>query len=156
MKASPSELRQQRKARLKFIKYAQEIARIDDLRLSAKLVIGDCASLGSFRESPRHEQDVRLLKRLAVLFPQGQTFDPHRVPVETDGLNNRNGLAFGFPPGELRDANLYILTYLWPEIVRTGYVAEAPPGSGRYQITDEGWGVVEGIKFRGDDGYLPF
>jgi hypothetical protein len=85
---------------------------------------------------------VRLLKRIAFLFGK-QTFDPHKEPPNIWGQPDRGGLALGFFPYELRDAGLYILTYPWSEIVRTGYVAEAPPGSGMYEITAEGWVVVE-------------
>jgi predicted transcriptional regulator len=38
--------------------------------------------------------------------------------------------------------------------VHNGYVAEAPPGSGRYEITDEGWAVVKSNTVEVDDDYI--
>src|ERR1035441_5370817 len=99
-----------------------------------RLVNGNWHDLSSFKELPRDEQGVMFLKRVAFLFPRGKTFDPNKVPVED---------YYGFLSSELRDANLYLLTSLWPEIARAGYVAEAPPRSGMYKVTAKGWAVVD-------------
>ena len=65
---------------------------------SSPFFIGIAAlNLGFFKELPRHDQGVMLLKRLAYLFPRGQTFDPYSVPVWIQGRPNPNGLADGFP-----------------------------------------------------------
>ena len=109
-----------------------------------RLVNGNWHDLSSFKELPRDEQGVMFLKRVAFLFPRGKTFDPHKVPVEDyDGFDVSDGLAYGFLSSELGDANLYLLTSLWPEIARAGYVAEAPPRSGMYKVTAKGWAVVD-------------
>jgi len=100
------------------------------------------ANLSSFKDLPRHEQGVMLLKRLACLVPRGQTFDPHSTVDWRNGRPERYGLATGFPRNELKKADSYLLTYPWSEIVLAGYVAEAHPGSRWYRITDEGWAVV--------------
>ena len=108
-----------------------------------RFVFGEEATnLGAFKDLPRHEQGVMLLRRLAYLVPRGQTFDPHHVRGGSISSDDSAELAYSFPPSELRDANLYLLTYPWSEIVRAGYVAEAPPGSERFEITAEGWAVV--------------
>ena len=144
-KSTPGELSERRKHRKQLLRRNEEMrqinARLNWIR-SERLVIGDCTQLASFKDLPQHEQGVRLLKRIAFLFGK-QTFDPHKEPPNIWGQPDRGGLALGFFPYELRDAGLYILTYPWSEIVRTGYVAEAPPGSGMYEITAEGWVVVE-------------
>ena len=121
------------------------------------------ADMRSFEYLPWHEQRVLLLKRLAVLFPRGQTFDPYNVPVWSESringhrsVSNPNGLACGFPESQLMWAKDYFLKYPWSDIVRAGYVAEAPAGSKRYEITDEGWAVIESIRFSGEDDILPF
>jgi hypothetical protein len=114
------------------------------MNLSSPYFIGiDAVNLASFKEDTVDHQDVMLLKRLAFLFPRGQTFNPYRVAVWIDGRPNPNGLAAGFPRNELEEAERYLLCLPWWEIVHNGYVAEAPSGSGKYEITDEGWAVVE-------------
>jgi hypothetical protein len=119
-----------------------------------RFVNGHCTNLDSFKDLPRHEQGVMLLKRLAVLFGK-QTFDPQQVPVEIGACVNSDGLAFGFPPSELRDAHLYLLTDPWSEIACAGYVAEAPLGSGMYEITAKGWVEVESKPVKVDNDVLP-
>jgi hypothetical protein len=48
----------------------------------------------------------------------------------------------------------YFLKYPRSDIVRTGYVAEASPGSKRYEINDEGWAVLESHSVQVDDDYI--
>ncbi len=115
-----------------------------------RIIIGNCTDLSSFKDLPRIEQSVRLLKRLAFLFGK-RTFNPHK-PVDIWGHTLLRGLADGFRD-EMQDAEAYLLTYPWSEIVRAGYVAEAPPGSGMYEITAEGW-VVESKPVEIDDDYI--
>ncbi len=150
-KATPQELRERRKARLKGIREQQRIKDHWNLIRSERLVIGDCTNLGSFKDLPRHEQGVRFLKRLAFIFGK-QTFDPHKVPWSFAGST---GLACGFKHDEVRDAELYLLTYPWSEIACAGYVAEAPPGSGMYEITPTGWVVVESKPVECNDDFDP-
>ena len=50
--------------------------------------------------------------------------------------------SYGFPTNELSEADRYLLHGAWWEIVHNGYVAEAPAGSGRCEITDEGWSMM--------------
>jgi hypothetical protein len=149
-KATSQELRERRKARLKGIREQQRIEHHWNLIRSERLVIGDCTNLGSFKDLPRHEQAVRLLKRLAFLFGK-QSFDPHKVPVWVDTYDPSRGLASGFEEKEREDANLYLLTYPWSEITCAGYVAEGPPASGMYEITAKGRGVVESNAVEVDD-----
>lgn len=110
----------------------------------------------SFQVLLQDEQRMLLLRRLAVLFPRGQTFDPHSVPVWIDVRPNPDGLAFGFPERELSRANVDLLSYTWHSIVHNGYAVEAPPGSKRYEITDVGWAVVEHYIVHGLNDLLPF
>ena len=98
---------------------------------------------GSFKEIGGLEQPVMLLRHLALVFGK-RTFDPHKVPEEICGFVFTKGLAYS--SAELQDAHLYILTDPWPWIVDQGYVAEAPPGSGMYEITAWGWARVESPK----------
>jgi hypothetical protein len=119
----------------------------------------EAANLAFFKGYFRHSQGVMLLKRLAYLFPQGQTFDRH-VPVWIPGRRtptpNPNGLAYHFPTNELSEADRYLQIDVWWELVGNGYVAEAPPQSGKYEITDKGWEVVESNTVEVEGDGLPF
>ena len=142
---TPWELGERRKQRKLILQRNEHMRRIND-RLnwirSERLVIGDCTDLASFKKLPQHEQGVRLLKRVAYLFGR-QAFDPHKGPPDVFGEPGPGELALGFYLDELRDADLYLLTYPWYEIVDAGYAAETHPGSGMYEITAKGWEVVE-------------
>jgi hypothetical protein len=61
-----------------------------------------------------------------------------------------NGLAPGLGNGEARDGVHLLLGEAWDEIARTGYIAEAPPGTGEYEITDKGWAVVQRNRVKDD------
>ena len=112
-------------------------------------------NLAFFKELPQYKHAVMLLKRLACLFPRGQTFDPHSVVVRINGRLERHWLAAGFPMKELRNADNYLIVGgPWWEIVHNGYVAEAPPGSGRYEITNEGWDAVKSNTVEVDNDYI--
>lgn len=101
------------------------------------------ASLDSFKALPLHEQGVMLLRRFAEFVPEGQTFYPHSVSRSwSGGRDDWNQISYGFPSSEPWDAKRYLLTHPLSEIVRAGYIAEAPPGSGRYRFTAEGRAVV--------------
>jgi hypothetical protein len=106
-------------------------------------------NLGSLKVLAPREQDVLLLRHLAPLFGK-RTFDSHKVPEEICGFVFTKGLAYS--SAELQEAHLYLLTYLWPRIVGAGLVTEAPPRSGMYEITAEGWAVVEDP----EEYFLPF
>ena len=105
--------------------------------------------LGSFKDLPRREQGLMLLRRLAYLFPHRRFLDIGQVNC----FDNWDEVVYGFPASELRDASLYLRTYPWSEIVRAGYVAEAPRGMSEYQITALGWAVV--MKERKRDRTVP-
>jgi hypothetical protein len=109
----------------------------------ARLINRHCGTLGGFKDLPLHEQSMLLLERLEVLFGK-QTFDPN-------GHTASQRLAEGFAYREERDAYLYVLTDPWSEVVRAGYVAEAPPGSGMYEITAKGF-----VAIHADDDKMPF
>jgi hypothetical protein len=115
----------------------------------AKVMMAISPNLGSLKVHAPREQDVLFLRHLAPLFGK-RTFDPHKVPEEICGFVFTKGLAYS--SAELQEAHFYLLTYLWPRIVGAGLVTEAPPGSGMYEITVEGWAVVEDP----EDYYLPF
>jgi len=117
--------------------------------LKAKSDWTNSPSLRTFKDLLEVEQDVLLLRHLALLFGK-RTFDPHTVPEEVCGFVFRKGLADG--SAELQDAHLYLLTDPWSNLVSAGFVAEAPPGSGMFAITTKGWAIVES----NDDAYLPF
>jgi hypothetical protein len=106
-------------------------------------------NLGSFKYLGQGEQGVMLLNHLALLFGK-RTFDPHKAPEEICGFVFTKGLAYS--SAELQDAHVYLLTHPLSWIAYGGFVAEAPPGSGMYEITDKGWALVESK----DDDYLPF
>ena len=125
--------------------YEDNLRRVD----CARSMMATSPNLGSLKVLAPREQDVLLLRHLAPLFGK-RTFDPHKVPEKICGFVFTKGLAYS--SAELQEAHLYVLTYLWPRIVGAGLVAEAPPGSGMYEITAEGWAVVEDP----DDYYLPF
>jgi hypothetical protein len=115
----------------------------------AKSMMAISPNLGSLKVLAPREQDVLLLRHLAILFEK-RTFDPHKVPEEICGFAFTKGLAYS--SAEMQEAHLYLLTCLWPRIVDAGLVTEAPLTSGMYEITAEGWAVVED-----PEGYfLPF
>lgn len=122
-----------------------ELDRLD----RARAMMAISPNLGSLKDLVPPEQDVVLLRHLALLFGK-QTFDPHKVPEEICGFVFTKGRAFS--SAELQEAHLYLLTYLWPRIVGAGLITEAPRGSGMYEITVEGWAVIKDP----EDYYLPF
>jgi|NGEPerStandDraft_6_1074524.scaffolds.fasta_scaffold131171_1 hypothetical protein len=118
-------------------------------------------NLVRLRELSLHDQGVFLLKRLALSFRVGETFSKDDL-FETRaraGKKTRskvywpdpNGLAAGFPWYELLFVRNDLCHRVWAEIVHAGYVAEAPPGSGWYRITEEGRVVING---RDDRAFL--
>ena len=125
--------------------YEDRLRRADD----ARSIMPISPNLGSFKDLGHGEQGVMLLNHLALLFGK-QTFDPRKVPEEICGFVFKKGLAYS--SAELQDAHRYLLTYPWSAIAYADFVAEAPPGSGMYEITAEGWAMVES---KGDN-YLPF
>ena len=121
-------------------------------------------NLVRLRELSLHDQGVFLLKRLALSFRVGETFSKDDL-FETRtraGKKTRskvywpdpNGLAAGFPWYELLFVRNDLCHRVWAEIVHAGYVAEAPPGSGRYEITNEGWDAVKSNTVEVDNDYI--
>jgi len=101
-----------------------------------------------------HDQGLFLLERLAFLCPRGKTFRELDLYLGTRDRPDPNGLVPGVPSYEVRRTIRHLFDYPWREIVRAGYIAEAPPGSGRYEITDEGWAVVKSNTVEVDDDYI--
>ena len=97
-------------------------------------------SLSFFKEIGNLARPVMLLRHLALVFGK-RTFDPHKAPEEICGFVFTKGIADS--SAELQEAHLYILTDSWPTLVFERFVAEAPPGSGMYEITAHGWAMVE-------------
>jgi len=125
--------------------YEDNLRRVDHERS----IMAIFPNLGSFKYLWQGDQDVMLLNHLALLFGK-RTFDPHKVPEEICGFVFTKGVAYS--SAELQDAHLYLLTYPWSRIKGGGFVAEASPGSGMYEITAKGWAVVEDP----DEYSLPF
>jgi hypothetical protein len=139
MDARQRNLRRERKREFEY-----GVMRINERQINCK-----CGNLSSFKDLQRREQGMLLLKRVAFLFGK-QTFDPYKALANIGGYTHSNELVRGFASNEQRDAELYLLTYPWSEIMCSGYVAEAPPGSGMYEITAKGW-----VAIQVDDDIMP-
>jgi hypothetical protein len=125
----------------------------EDLRRRelAKSSMATSPNLGSFKVLCQSDQDMLLLRHLALLFGE-RTFDPYKAPEEITGFVSTKGLAYS--SAELQEAHLYLLTNPWSAIVSEGFVSEAPTGSGMYEITAKGWVMVESNTFEVDSYYI--
>ena len=116
-------------------------------------------NLASFNELPLRDQGIFLLAQIALSISWGKTFSKDDLFLRKGNRLDPKGLAQGFPWYEREIALTKLSGSPWDAIVDAGYVAEARPGSGRYQITHEGWvlfnAIVLGRDCRGDDE-LPF
>ena len=129
-------------AKQRHLMWRQQWKREEDTRryLYVESMMATSPSLSFFKETGGLARPVMLLRHLALVFGK-RAFDPHKEPEEVCGFVFTKGLAY--TSAELQEAHLYILTDSWPWIVDQGYVAEAPPGSGMYEITAWGWARVE-------------
>ena len=98
-----------------------------------------------------------LLRRLALVFPPRKKF---RLLGLVDYYETCKPDTNGLVPGlEIHEARLGVHCLLgeaWDEIARTGYVSEAtwPWGNGWFEITDDGWAVLESNTVKVDDDYI--
>jgi len=113
-------------------------------------------SLAYLEDLSLHDQGLFLLSRLATFFPRGKTFWKIDVFRREGSIPPPNWLAPGIPKYEIRMTIHHLSFYAWNEILHNGWVAEAPPVSGWYEITDKGWEVVESNTCPCEGDGLPF
>ena len=113
------------------------------------------SSLECLEDLSLHDQSVFLLKRLALRFPRGKTFWLDALycafSVSRPDLDE---LAPGLPNNERQMAIHYLLDKPWDEIERNGYVTKAPRGRRWYEISAEGWAVVDSMTLEVDGDHI--
>jgi hypothetical protein len=62
-----------------------------------------------------------------------------------------DGLVFGFPENERREALSYLLGSPWNELVYAGYIDKESVGSSFFEITGAGWAAIGSNTFAYDD-----
>ena len=121
---------------------------------SPHLIPNVICSLADLKDLSLHDQGLFLLSRIPLLAPRGKTFWGVGLFRHERNRPDPNWLAPGIPKYEIRMTIIHLLCDPWREIVRNGYVAEAPPGNGWYEITDKGWAVLESHSVKVDDDYI--
>ena len=113
------------------------------------------SSLECLEDLSLRDQSVFLLKRLALRFPRGKTFwlDALYLPYSLS-VPDPDELAPGLPIDERQMAIHYLLDEPWDEIERNGYVTKAPRGLRWYEISAEGWAVVDSMTLEVDGDHI--
>ena len=110
----------------------------------------DLPSLAWLKDLSLHDLCGFLLKRLALIFPRGRTFNLYHLYspgslCRSDGY----GCFRGDPNSEVLIRIRYLLNTPWEEMVRDGYITELPRGrewyERRFEITAKGWEFVDSM-----------
>jgi hypothetical protein len=157
----PSRLEWQKLGRLNSIHDKQRKAGLQKPKLLRRFALMNSSStndidssahnLACFKELPLRDQGVFLLKRLALLFPRNQSFMKVRLAQCTPANLGPNGLAFGFPEKERREALSYLLDGPWRELMDARYIDKESLDYSSFEITAVGWAAIESNTFEYDD-----
>jgi hypothetical protein len=100
-------------------------------------------TLDEFKKFSVEDQGVLFLKRLAHHFRRGQTFRRSNLALPAHGTPDAYSLCTGWPREDWAEGVRYLLGTPWRMIERHGYIAESLSGDGNFEITPDGWALVE-------------
>ena len=98
--------------------------------------------LAEFKTLPPNIQAFALLRRLAAIFPAPKTFHRANLDLPAYGKPDSIGLCAGWPDQDRGTGNAYVLRNPWRFLIKEDLIAEAGSGPGNYELTDEGWELV--------------
>jgi hypothetical protein len=99
--------------------------------------------LDEFKKLSVENQGIAFLKRLAHHFRRGQSFKRSNLALPAHGTPDAYSLCTGWPREDWAEGVRYLLGTPWRTIEREQYIAESLSGEGHFEITPEGWAVVE-------------
>jgi len=100
-------------------------------------------TLAEFKKLSPDDQAIAFLRRLAFLYPAGKTFHRGNLNLPaTNGTPDTSALCTGWPREDIAAGLDYLLKTCWRTAERNGYIAEALSGHAFFEVTEEGWAVV--------------
>ena len=100
-------------------------------------------TLTEFKKLSLDDQAIAFLRRLAFLFPVGKTFHRGNLNLPaTNGHPDTSALCTGWPREDVAAGLDYLLKTCWRTAERHGYLAEALSGHSFFEVTEEGWAMV--------------
>ena len=99
-------------------------------------------TLAELQQLPRERQALLLLRRLAHLYPKGQSFARSNCGLDSHLGPDPYGLVTGYPREVQKAAIQYLLGVPWQELERQHFIYPTISDQGFVEITDDGWAVV--------------
>ena len=102
-------------------------------------------SLADFKSLPLPDQSILLLKRLALLFPQGQTFSKQNfLSFGPNNLPDPYGITSGYPREIVPEMLRYLLSLPWHYLEQNYLIAQIPAHNGFFELTPHGFEATKG------------
>jgi hypothetical protein len=100
-------------------------------------------TLDDYKTLSVEDQGIAFLKRLAHHFHRGKTFKRTNLALSAHETPDAYSRCTGWPREDWTEGVRYLLGTPWRTIEREGYIAESLSGEGNFEVTTEGWAVVE-------------